>query len=96
LQAHSRPRGLNIRKEAAPMTDMQHTGSQRTILVDIDIPFGRLIGIFIKFGLAAIPAAIIVSIIFGIVMAIIFGIIAAIFGTEFMEMLRSYRPPMPT
>lgn len=77
------------------MTDMQHTGSQRTVLVDIDIPFGRLIGIFIKWGLAAIPAAIIVSIIFAIVMAIIFGILGAIFGSEVLEMIRSYRPAMP-
>ena len=59
------------------MSDMQHSsGLQRTTLTDIDIPFGRLIVIFIKFGLAAIPAAIVISIIFmliGIVLAAIFG-----------------------
>ncbi|HEY7687394.1 MAG TPA: hypothetical protein VH835_01815 [Dongiaceae bacterium] len=59
------------------MSDMQTTsGMQRTVLTDIDIPFGRLVAIFIKFGLAAIPAAIIVAIIW----AVIFGILTAIFG----------------
>lgn len=74
------------------MTDTQHSSGQRTVLTDIDIPFGRLIGILIKWGLAAIPAAIIVSIIFGIVMAIIFGILGAIFGNEFLQMIQQYRP----
>jgi hypothetical protein len=33
------------------MSDMQHSaGTQRTTLSDIDIPFGRLIVIFIKFS----------------------------------------------
>ena len=34
---------------------------QRTTITDIDIPFTRLIGFFVKVAFAAIPAAIIVS-----------------------------------
>jgi len=46
----------------------------RLTVTDIDIPFGRLIVIFIKWGLAAIPAAIIVSIILSLVMFVISGL----------------------
>ena len=61
------------------MTDIQRaqTGAQRTVLTDIDIPFWRLVAIFIKFGLASIPAAIAVSLIFmliGFVITAIFGV----------------------
>jgi hypothetical protein len=65
------------------MSEMQHSGGmQRTTLTDIDIPFGRLIVIFIKFGLAAIPAAIVLSILFMLV-----GILlAAILGPGFFDM----------
>lgn len=41
---------------------------------DIDIPFGRLVVIFIKFGLAAIPAAIIVSLVVSLVMMALAGL----------------------
>lgn len=43
-------------------------------VTDIDIPFGRLVVIFIKFGLAAIPAAIIVSLVVTLVMAALAGL----------------------
>jgi hypothetical protein len=66
------------------MSDMQHSsGLQRTTLTNIDIPFGRLIMIFIKFGLAASPAAIVISIIF---MLLAF-VLAAIFGPGFFNMM---------
>jgi hypothetical protein len=42
----------------------------------VDIPFGRLIVIFVKLGLAAIPAAIII----GIVWALVLLVLTAIFG----------------
>ena len=38
----------------------------RIAITDIDIPFWRIVTILIKWTIAAIPAAIIVSIIFGI------------------------------
>lgn len=45
----------------------------RVTLADVDIPFIRLVVIFIKWGLAAIPAAIIVSAIMALVMTLVGG-----------------------
>lgn len=69
------------------MSDTQ-TGAQRTVLTDIDIPFGRLVAIFIKFGLAAIPAAIIVTIIWVIILAILTAIFGAgLWSTGMFDMM---------
>ena len=45
-----------------------------TVITDIDIPFWRLVVIFIKWALAAIPATIVVMIIVMIVAAVFGGI----------------------
>lgn len=45
-------------------------------LVDIKIPFWRLVVIFVKWAIAAIPATIIIVILYGLII----GIVAAIFG----------------
>ncbi|MCZ7657944.1 MAG: hypothetical protein M5U07_08810 [Xanthobacteraceae bacterium] len=47
---------------------------QRTVLTDIDIPFGRLVVFFIKVGLAAIPAAIILWLIMWVIV-MVFGML---------------------
>lgn len=47
----------------------------RTVITDVDIPFGRLVGLILKVMLAAIPAYIILF------------IIMAIFGTMFSGVL---------
>jgi len=52
----------------------------RVAIADIQIPFWRMVAIMIKWTLAAIPAVIIVSIIFGILGAIIGGGMMAILG----------------
>ncbi|MFV0280550.1 MAG: hypothetical protein ACK5JM_07300 [Rhodoblastus sp.] len=52
---------------------MTETG-QRITIVDIDIPFGRLVGIFIKWGIAAVPATIALSVIFSLVFSILWGL----------------------
>jgi len=39
----------------------------RISIADIDIPFWRIVAILIKWTIAAIPAAIIITIIFGII-----------------------------
>ena len=51
-------------------------GEKGVTINDIDIPFGRLVAIFIKFALAAIPAYFVV---FLIVVAIM-GLFGALFG----------------
>ena len=66
------------------MSDLAQPGRQQpTTVTDIDIPFGRLIVIFIKFGLAAIPAAIVVS----ILVTLISFLLSAVFGTGFVSFM---------
>jgi hypothetical protein len=52
----------------------------RIAVVDIDIPFWRMVAIIIKWAFASIPAVIIISIIFGIIGAVIGGGLMAILG----------------
>lgn len=46
----------------------------KVVVTDIDIPFGRLVVLFVKFALAAIPAGIIAAIIMAVIMTILGGI----------------------
>lgn len=50
-------------------------GQTPTVITDIDIPFGRLVMILVKFALAAIPAY--------LMLLAIFLVIFLIFGTVF-------------
>jgi len=50
---------------------------QHIVITDIHIPFWRLVGIFVKWALAAIPATIVLMIIFMVVAAVIGGLFAA-------------------
>jgi hypothetical protein len=52
----------------------------RIAVVDIDIPFWRMVAIIIKWAIAAIPAAIILSIIFAIIGAIAGLVFGGMFG----------------
>ena len=64
------------------MTTMPtHVPPQHVTITDIDIPFGRLIVIFIKWALAAIPATIIVT----IIMMIVMGFLSLLFGGWMMR-----------
>lgn len=56
----------------------------KTVLVDIDIPFGRLVMIIIKIALASIPAMIVVWITLGLIMALFGGIFGG-FGGMWMH-----------
>ena len=48
----------------------------------MDIPFWRMVAIMIKWSLAAIPAVIVISIIFSIIGAVFGGVLYAIFGAN--------------
>jgi hypothetical protein len=61
-------------------------GPHRVAIADMDIPFWRMVAIMIKWSLAAIPAVIVISIIFGIIGAVFGGIMMAIFGSSFPGM----------
>jgi hypothetical protein len=51
----------------------------RVAIANIDIPFWRMVMILVKWSLAAIPAAIIITIIF-MVLAIVIGIVLKFLG----------------
>ena len=59
---------------------------QRMTVVDIDIPFTRLVGIFIKWGIAAVPATIALSVIFSLVFSLLWGVLG--FGAMKMPTTR--------
>jgi hypothetical protein len=54
---------------------MADPNSYRVTVTDIDIPFGRLVAFFIKVSLAAIPAAIVVSVLYTLLAAIVVGLL---------------------
>ena len=49
-------------------------------IIDIRIPFWRLVAFFIKASIAAIPAAIVVTMIFAIVYFLLAGMLFGMFG----------------
>ena len=53
----------------------------RIAVVDIDIPFWRMVAIILKWAFASIPAAIILSIVFGILAAVVGGGMFAMLGS---------------
>jgi hypothetical protein len=61
--------------------------AERVVLVDLRIPFFRLVSFLVKLSLAAIPAAIILGAIFMLVTAVI----AAFLGGGDLDFLRRWR-----
>ena len=45
------------------------------VITDIRIPFWRLVVIFVKWAIAAIPATIIVVVLYGLVLAVLGGLL---------------------
>ena len=60
--------------------------AQRFVVVDLRIPFVRLVLFFVKATLAAIPAAIIV----GFLLMLLAAVIAAVFGDGGFLMMRRW------
>ncbi len=54
--------------------EMQVDQNTPVTITGVEIPFVRLVVIFIEWTLAAIPAAIIVSLIMGVIMALLAGV----------------------
>ena len=57
------------------MTD----GTNLVTIRDIDLPFWRIVTILIKWSIAAIPAAIIITIVYALIFALLGGIAVGIF-----------------
>jgi hypothetical protein len=66
--------------EGLHMSMQPPAAPHRVTIADIQIPFWRMVVILIKWTLAAIPAVIIVSIIFGLIGALIGGGLMAFLG----------------
>jgi hypothetical protein len=60
--------------------------AQRIVIIDLRIPFVRLVMFFVKAALAAIPAAIIV----GFVIMVVTALIAALVGDGGVLMMRRW------
>ncbi len=60
--------------------------AQRIVVVDLRIPFARLVLFFVKVALAAIPAAIIL----GIIAMVLSALIAALAGGNLDFMMRKW------
>jgi hypothetical protein len=54
-------------------------GGNPVTIRDIDIPFWRIVTILIKWSIAAIPAAIMIALIYGALAALLGGVFIAIF-----------------
>jgi hypothetical protein len=61
--------------------------SERTVIVDLRIPFWRLVMFFIKATFAAIPAAIVVM----AILMLITALVAALFGGSMDVMMQRWR-----
>ena len=62
---------MSVQPPAAP---------HRVSIADVEIPFWRMVAIIIKWTFAAIPAVILLSIIFGIIGAVLGGGLMALLG----------------
>lgn len=69
------------------MSDMPAAPAPNVRIVDIDVPFGRLVLFFVKAGLALIPALFLIWAVLALV-AFVFG---GMFGIGFMEHGRMMR-----
>jgi hypothetical protein len=66
------------------MTTQPTYAAQRIVVSDVDIPFWRLVAIFIKWTIAAIPAVIVVT----IIMVVITGVLTTLFGIGWLMLFR--------
>jgi hypothetical protein len=62
-------------------------GANPVTIRDVDVPFWRIVMILIKWSIAAIPAAIIV--------ALVYGALAALLGGVFMAIFQLFGVPIP-
>jgi hypothetical protein len=62
---------------ATPAANLTTPGVTRVSLASLDVPFGRLVLFFVKAGLAAIPAILIIMLTVGVVGAILRGVLRA-------------------
>jgi hypothetical protein len=70
-------------------------GANLVTIRDIDVPFFRIVLILIKWSIAAIPAAIIVAIIYGLIFFLLGAIGISVFEWSGVPMPEVPAPPSP-
>jgi hypothetical protein len=70
-------------------------GSNIVTIRDIDVPFFRIVTILIKWSIAAIPAAIIVALVYGLIFALLGAIGLSVFEWSGVPMPELPEPPSP-
>jgi hypothetical protein len=70
-------------------------GSNLVTIRDIDVPFFRIVLILIKWSIAAIPAAIIVAIVYGLIFLLFGAIGISVFEWSGVPMPELPAPPSP-
>ena len=73
------------------MTD----GANPVTIRDIDVPFWRIVSILIKWSIAAIPAMIIVAILYALILAVVGGITMGILDAIGVATPELPAPPSP-
>ena len=71
-------------------------GSNLVTIRDIDVPFFRIVLILIKWSVAAIPAVIIVAIIYGLILLLLGAVGISVFEWSGVPMPELPEPPSPS
>jgi hypothetical protein len=62
------------------MNDPQHEGRREVIVTDIRMPFASMVAFMVKWAIAAIPAMLILGLLWYLLMVLLFGIGGGMFG----------------
>jgi hypothetical protein len=72
------PRSGAERVEVRPVPASEESAMTAVVIKDFDMPFGSMVSFMVKWAIAAIPAVIILFIIFGILGAVMGGFFASL------------------
>ena len=68
-------------------------GAEPVTIRSIDVPFWHIVAILIKWSIAAIPAAIVVTILYVLILGLLGGLVAGIFELAGIPILEMPAPP---
>ena len=68
-------------------------GAEPVTIRSIDVPFWQIVAILIKWSIAAIPAAIVVTILYVLILGLLGGLVAGIFELAGIPILEMPAPP---
>jgi hypothetical protein len=62
------------------MMDRQNDTRREVVVMDIRMPFGSMVAFMVKWAIAAIPAMIILGVLWYLLMMVVFGLSGGMFG----------------